>query len=148
MWLERIIEAKKAQGITPKMMSERIGGHLPERTIARILNGSTEFPRVDTIIELGRSVGLSAQEIFAETNLVVSDHDAAALREQLEAQKAHNEECIEELKEAQTDIALLNDRITHLTYENNMLKKELEHKDEVIALYKEIISLHNHKKGE
>lgn len=148
MWLERIIEAKKAQGITPKMMSERIGGHLPERTIARILNGSTEFPRVDTIIELGRSVGLSAQEIFAETNLVVSDNDVAVIQEQLQLQKAHNEECIEELVELRTEIALLNERITTLTHENDMLKKEVEHKDEVIALYKEIISLHNHKKGE
>ena len=148
MWRERIIEAKKAQGISPKMMSERTGGHLPERTIVRILNGATEFPRVDTIIELGRSVGLSAQEIFAETNLVVSDHNATALQEQLEAQKAHNEECIEELVELRTEIARLNERITTLTHENDMLKKDVEHKDEVLTLYKEIISLHYHKKGE
>lgn len=148
MWLERIIEAKKAQGITPKTMSERTGGHLPEKTIIRILNGATKFPRIDTILELGRAVGLSAQEIFAETNLVVSEYDTAVLQVQLEAQKADKENIYEELTLIQDEVALLNDKIVRLTHENDMLKQEVGHKDEVITLYKEIISLHNHKKGE
>ena len=39
MWREKIIEAKKANNITTKMMSEKV--RLPEQTITRILSGKT-----------------------------------------------------------------------------------------------------------
>ena len=66
MWRERIIEAKKNLKISTETMSERTL-HIPERTIIRMLNGETANPRVDTILEVGASVGLSPQEIFSET---------------------------------------------------------------------------------
>jgi transcriptional regulator with XRE-family HTH domain len=135
MWRERIIEAKKAQGISPKTMSERTGGHLPEKTIIRILNGGTEFPRIDTILELGQSVGLSAYEIFAETNSVISDLDMGRLQVQLEAQQADKEAIIEELEDLQEEIALLRDKVLTLSAENDILKLKLEHKEEIIAIH-------------
>jgi transcriptional regulator with XRE-family HTH domain len=135
MWRERIIEAKKSQNISPKTMSERTGGHLPERTIIRILNGETEFPRIDTILELGQSVGLTAQEVFAETNSVVSDYDVAVLQVQLEAQAADKKLIDTEIATLQDTIATLNDTIASLTAENDILKLKLDHKDEIIRLH-------------
>lgn len=135
MWRERIIEAKKAQGISTKTMSERTGGHLPERTITRILNGETEFPRVDTILEMGQCVGLSAQEIFAETNSVVGDHDIAVMQVQLEAQLADKELCDKEVKALEDEIVALKATIGALTAENDILKLKLDHKDEIIRLH-------------
>lgn len=124
MWREKIIEAKKAQGISTKTMSERTGGHLPERTITRILSSETEFPRVDTILELGASVGLSAQEIFAETTLVVGDISLAALQTEVEMLKAERDSALAEN-------AVLKDKIDTL-------------KDKVDTLKDEIISVHNY----
>lgn len=143
MWRERIIEAKKAQSISAKTMSERTGGHLPERTIIRILNGETEFPRIDTILELGQSVGLSAQEVFAETNSIVGDLEMGRLQVQYEAQMADKAALLEELEELHTELALLHDKVVNLTTENEILRLKLEHKEEIIALhnyYKAVIS--------
>ena len=75
MWLEKIIEAKKAQGLTTKTMSERSRMHLTERTILRILNKETKAPKIDVILDVGATVGLSAQQLFAETDLVPFDRD-------------------------------------------------------------------------
>lgn len=143
MWRERIIEAKKVQSISAKTMSERTGGHLPERTIIRILNGETEFPRIDTILELGQSVGLSAQEVFAETNSIVGDLEMGRLQAQYEAQMADKDALLEELQELHTELSLLHDKVVKLTTENEILRLKLEHKEEIIALhdyYKAVIS--------
>ncbi len=75
MWLEKIIEAKKAQGLTAKTMSERSRMHLTERTIIRILNKETKAPKIDVILDIGATVGLSAHQLFAETDLVPFDRD-------------------------------------------------------------------------
>lgn len=127
MWRERIIEAKKNLKISTETMSERTL-HIPERTIIRMLNGETRNPRVDTILEVGASVGLSPQEIFSETNLVIGDKDLATLQSELEAVKAERDliavenEMHKKMVEAQTT-------------ELELLKKELAHKDELLALH-------------
>ena len=138
MWRERIIEAKKELGISAKTMSERTM-HIPERTIVRLLNGETDNPYVDTVLEVGASVGLSPQEIFSETNLVLGDKDLATLQSELEIVKAENDILV-------TENTRLNDKIAILNAEIEQLKIKLEHKEE-------IINLHNYyqallKKGE
>ena len=79
MWRERIIEAKQKLGVSTKTMAERTM-HIPERTIIRLLNGETDNPYVDTVLEVGASVGLTPQEIFSESNLVLGDKDLASLQ--------------------------------------------------------------------
>ena len=128
MWRERIIEAKKAQGVSPKTMSERTM-HIPERTIVRLLNGETSNPYVDTVLEVGASVGLSPQEIFSETNLVLGNKDLATLQADLDIANAEKDILVAEN-------TLLNDKVVTLTAEIDLLKKELEHKEEIINLHK------------
>lgn len=127
MWRERIIEAKNALGISPKTMSERTM-HIPERTILRLLNGETTNPYVDTVLEIGASVGLSPQEIFSETGLVLGNKDLATLQADLELSKAENDILV-------TENSILKDKISALTAELDLLKKELEHKEEIINLH-------------
>ena len=143
MWRERIIEAKKALGVSPKTMSERTM-HIPERTIVRLLNGETSNPYVDTVLEVGASVGLSPQEIFSETNLVLGDKDLATLQTDLDIAKAENDTLVAEN-------TMLKDKIARLTTEFDLLKKELEHKDEIINLhnfYNNALKVLSLKKGE
>lgn len=143
MWRERIIEAKKTLGVSPKTMSERTM-HIPERTIIRLLNGETSNPYVDTVLEVGASVGLSPQEIFSETNLVLGDKDLATLQTDLDIAKAENDTLVAEN-------TMLKDKIARLTTEFDLLKKELEHKDEIINLhnfYNNALKVLSLKKGE
>lgn len=143
MWRERIIEAKKALGVSPKIMSERTM-HIPERTIVRLLNGETSNPYVDTVLEVGASVGLSPQEIFSETNLVLGNKDLATLQADLDVAKAENDTLVAEN-------TLLKDKLARLTTEFDLLKKELEHKDEIINLhnfYNNALKVLSLKKGE
>ena len=127
MWRERIIEAKQKLGVSTKTMAERTM-HIPERTIIRLLNGETDNPYVDTVLEVGASVGLTPQEIFSESNLVLGDKDLASLQSELEVIKSERD-----LLVAQNSI--LNDKVVTMERELELLKKDLAHKDELIALH-------------
>ena len=143
MWRERIIEAKQELGVSTKTMSERTM-HIPERTIVRLLSGETPNPYVDTVLEVGASVGLSPQEIFSETKLVLGDKDLATLQADLEMAKAEKDILVSEN-------TLLKDKIATLTAEIDVLKRELEHKEEIINLhnyYNNALKILSLKKGE
>lgn len=133
MWREKIIEAKKANNITTKMMSEKV--RLPEQTITRILSGKTATPRIDTVLDLGASVGLSAWELFSETISVLGDKNLITLQGELDQANAS-------LSALQSEYASLSEELTNLKLdyvtlqaENNLLNMKLEHKEEIIALH-------------
>ena len=127
MWRERIIEAKKAQGISTKTIAERTLHH-PERTIIRLLNGETDNPYIDTVLEVGAAVGLSPQELFSESNLVLGEKDLATLQSELEVVKAERDLLA-------TEKSILTDRVASLTTELDFLKMKLDHQDEIIKLH-------------
>lgn len=133
MWRERIIEAKKAKNITTKMMAAEV--RLPEQTIARILSGKTATPRIDSILDLGASVGLSPAELFAETTSVLGDKNLITLQEELDQANAALSALRAEfssLSEENTELKL--DNVT-LKAENDLLRLNLEHKEEIIRLH-------------
>lgn len=127
MWRERIIEAKQKLGVSTKTMSDRTM-HIPERTIIRLLNGETDNPYVDTVLEVGASVGLTPQEIFSESNLVLGDKDLSTLQSELEIVKAERDLLV-------TQNAILNDKVVNMEKELELLKKDLAHKEELLALH-------------
>lgn len=138
MWREQILEAKKAKNITTKMMSEKV--RLPEQTITRILSGKTETPRIDTVLDLGASVGLSPWELFSETTAVLGDKNLAILQEELDMANAA-------LSALQAEFASLSEETTGLRLknvtlqsENDMLQMKLEHKEEIIRLHNRYIT--------
>lgn len=127
MWRERIIEAKQKLGVSTKTMSDRTM-HIPERTIIRLLNGETDNPYVDTVLEVGASVGLTPQEIFSESNLVLGDKDLSTLQSELEIVKAERDLLV-------TQNTILNDKVVTQDKELELLKKDLAHKEELLALH-------------
>ena len=120
MWLEKIIETKKAKNISTKMMSEKT--LIPVETITRILHGKTEFPRIDTVLELGASVGLTPWELFAETTSIIGD-------------KAEVDRLNTELALAQAEIAILKEKVTALEGENKILNIKLEYAEKLVAVH-------------
>lgn len=123
MWREKIIEAKKAKGLTTKMMSERSPSKMPEETITRILNGKTEFPRIDSVLDLCEQVGLSPWELFEETTSRISDGSIVALQEEIEVLKFERDALLREN-------GVLNDKVETLRGTVEDLK------DEIIATHR------------
>lgn len=109
MWLEKIIETKKAQGVSAKTMADRSRMHLTERTIIRILNRETKAPKIDVILDLGATVGLTAHQLFAETDLVPFDR---------------------------AEIDQLKSQVNALTAENDLLRLKVSYLEDIVALHK------------
>lgn len=131
MWRERIIEAKKAKGLTSKMMSERSPSHMAPETIKRILNEKTECPRIDTVLDLGVQVGLSPWELFAETSSRVVDTSIATLQEENATLKAERDALLEENGALKNQVDTLKNKVECL-------------RDKVDTLKDEIVATHNY----
>ena len=126
MWRERIIEAKTAQGISTKTMAERMQTN--EKTVKRLLTDNSKSPYITTVLDAGAAVGLSPQEIFAETGLLIGSKTVAELQEELNILN-------NELMLYKADCAVLQDRVDTLTAENEKLRMELAHKEELLAVH-------------
>lgn len=142
MWRERIIETRKAKGITIKMMAERTPSHLTVETITRILNEKTDDPRITTVLKLGESVGLSPWELFAETADLIAYQGFLALQAEVDTLRSEKEALVTENDSLKNESKDLKDKVTTLEAERDRLRLTLEHKDEIMALQKEIIDLH------
>lgn len=131
MWRERIIETRKAKGITIKMMSERTPSHITAETITRILNEKTADPRISTLFALAESVGLSPWELFAESNALVAYQGFLSLQAEVDDLKAERDALLAE----NDSLKALKDKVATLEAENTILSLKLEHKEEILSLH-------------
>lgn len=126
MWLDNLKELKKAKGMSAKQIAEKT--NLPERTVSRIFSGETDNPYVDTLHRIVSVLGGSLDDILADTKVVVGDKNLATLQEDVEVVTA-------ELDLLRAEHIILKDKVVALTAENDMLKMQLNHKEEIIALH-------------
>ncbi len=131
MWRDRIIETRKAKGITIKMMAERTPSQLTVETITRILNERTDDPRISTVLALGAAVGLSPWELFAETTDLIAYQSYLTLQAEIDALKADKEALTAENEALKNN----GNEVVALKVENDRLRLTLEHKEEIIALH-------------
>ena len=141
MWLENLKELKKKTGMTVKQVAEKT--NLPERTVNRIFSGDTDNPYVDTLHRIVTALGGSLDDILADSKVVVATESLVEVKETLaEVEGTAN------VIEAERDlIKIENERLkvenANMTTELKLLKMELQHKDELLALhnyYKTVIS--------
>ena len=126
MWLDNIKELKKAKGMSAKQIADAT--KLPERTVTRIFSGDTDNPYVDTLHRIVTVLGGSLDDILADTKVVVGDANLVTLQENVDVVTAERDLIIAEN-------AILKDKVATLTAENDMLKMQLKHKEEIIALH-------------
>jgi transcriptional regulator with XRE-family HTH domain len=126
MWLDNLKESKKSKGMTCKQIADAT--QIPESTIKRIFAGDTDNPYVDTVRRIAIALDSSLDEIFAETKVVVATETLAEVQENAVAVEAQKE-----VIEIKND--MLEAKITAMTMEIELLKKELQHKDELLAVY-------------
>lgn len=137
MFRERILEEKKRLNLTVKAMSAASKLHTPEETISRVLTVKTNAPRIDTILDIGETVGLLPYELFMDSTL------AAEFRAFLELKSKSEETETERIRIVAENETLKTTNIS-LSREIEQLKMELDHKKEIIAHKDEIIELHNY----
>lgn len=132
MWLDNIKELKKSKGMSVKQISEAT--KLPEKTVARIFSGETDNPYVDTLHRIVTVLGGSLDDILADTKVVVATESLVEVKE--------NANVIEAERDLITaENAILKDKVAALTAELDMVKMQLKHKEEIIALHNYYIKL-------
>lgn len=126
MWLDNLKELKKKTGMTSKQIADKT--NLPERTVNRIFSGDTDNPYVDTLHRIVTVLGGSLDDILADTKVVVATESLVEVKENANVIEAERDLIIAEN-------AILKGKVDTLTTENEMLKMEIKHKDEIIALH-------------
>ena len=126
-WLLNLKQLKKESGKRTKDIVAGTG--LPERTIVRIFNGETENPSISTLIPIVSFLGGYLDDIFADTQALVSNHSHAALQGHLDIVTAERDLMIAENK-------ILKETTTAQTAEIELLKTKLMMQEEIIALYR------------
>ena len=126
MWLENLKALKDKAKKSCREIS--IGTNMPEKTISRIFSGTTESPTISTLIPIVNFLGGSFDEVFADTQAVIGNTTVSDLQENVEAVESEKELLLAENK-------ILQDKVSVLTQENELLKMKLMHKEELLAVH-------------
>ncbi len=126
MWLENLKELKKKTGMSTKQIADRT--NLPERTVNRILAGETDHPYADTLDLIVKALGYDLGDIFADTKVIVATDELVEIKESVDMVEAERDLTVVENE-------MLKSKIAAMTTEIELLKKEIQHKDEIIALH-------------
>jgi transcriptional regulator with XRE-family HTH domain len=126
MWLENLKELRKKTGMSVKQISEKTT--LPERTINRIFAGETDHPYADTLDLIVKALGYDLGDVFADTKVIVATDELVKTKECVDVVEAERDLSIAENE-------MLKAKVAALTTEVELLKKELQHKDELLALH-------------
>lgn len=134
MWLDNLKELKAKTTMTTRQIAEK--ANLPEKTVIRILQGTTSDPRVDTVRRMVSAMGGSFDDIFAESGAIIGDQKLASLQEELC-------QVTVELSVANSELAIIKNTNAALMAEIELLRQQLNHKDELLAHKEKIISLYS-----
>ncbi len=126
MWLDNLKELKKAKGMSTKQIAEET--KLPERTVNRIFSGDTDNPYVDTLHRIVTILGGSLDDILADTKVMVATESIVELKENVDVTAAQRD-----LIAVEND--MLKTKLAALTTELELLKKDLAHKEELLAVH-------------
>ena len=127
MWLDNLKELKKSKGMTSRQIADATG--MPEGTIKRIFSGETTDPYITTVHRIVIALGGSLDHILADTNAVLATETVVELKENVDVTTAERD-----LMAVEND--MLKTKVAAMTTEIELLKRELSHKDELLALHK------------
>lgn len=139
MWLDNLKELKREKNISTKQLSEK--ANLPEKTVTRILSGRTANPYIDTLDRLATALECTIGDILAGTKAVVGDNTLSTLQESIDTITSERDTVIAERDLVIAENNILKDKVAVLTSENELLKMQLAHKEEIIALHNYYIKL-------
>ena len=126
MWLDNLRELKNSSKMSAKQIADAT--KIPESTVKRIFSGETDDPYVSTIHRIVVVLGGSLDHILADTNAVLSTDNIVNVKETAGLAEAERN-----LMAAENE--MLKAKNAALTTEIELLKKEILHKDELLALH-------------
>lgn len=142
MWLNNLKELKKASGMTVKQIAEK--ANMSERTVTRVFSGDTDAPRMDTLRDIVYALGGSMDDLLAETDFKLPTPEIDILRKELASLQTMIEEMSKYESSLKDEITNQKHIISKLTSENELLKLRLDHKEELLALQKEMLAQHHY----
>lgn len=135
MWREKLIELKKASGLTVKQIAEK--ARMSEKTVGRILSGETDRPYMDNLYDMVTALGGSLDDLFAEgTRAQLSNGELSVALDKVEKLSSENNRLIEEIRFCREEITLLKHEIEILGIKLEHKEEISKHKDDIIALLK------------
>jgi transcriptional regulator with XRE-family HTH domain len=126
MLSERIKELKKEKGLTTKDLVKL--SNLPERTVIRVINGETKTPYADTLLGLAKALGVELSELLGDSDLVVGNKNLKQLQDKLDLVTS-------ELEIVKAENEILKNKTATLSAELDLVKMELRHKEELLAIH-------------
>ena len=126
MWLDNLKELRKSSGKSLKQIADET--KIPESTVKRIFGGDTDDPYVSTIHRIVICLGGSLDHVLADTNAVLASKTVAEVKETAGVAEAERD-----LLAAQN--AILEDKVSTLTKEIELLQMQIKYKDEIIAIH-------------
>jgi hypothetical protein len=143
MWRENLEALKIKVGTSHKSIGDGIGRS--ERTIARVFSKRFEDHKrghsLDLIQSIVEFLGGNMSDIFKDTATVIAGESYIQLQEKLDVVTAERDWITSEN-------AVLKEKVAALTSENELLKIQLMHKEEIIALHNYYNKLNPNKKGD
>jgi transcriptional regulator with XRE-family HTH domain len=133
MWVENLKELKKKSNLSSKQIAEKT--KLPERTIARILAGETDHPRIDTLYNIVTALGGTLNDIFADTNIVVATEKLVEIKDSVDVVEAEKDIVLAENNTLIAENTNLKDQVKTLTAKIELLELKLAHKEELLAVH-------------
>lgn len=126
MWHENLLRIIKEKNLSPKQIAE--DGNVSEKTVIRVIKHPDNSCYLDTLDKIAKGAHCTLEDIVLDTRAVVGNESLAELQKQLDFVSAEKELALAEN-------AILKDKVTALTAENELLKMKLMHKEELLAVH-------------
>lgn len=133
MWLDNLKELKKTAGMSSKQIADK--ENLSEKSVNRVFSGEAKNPGVDLVRRIIHALGGSWSEIFAESGAVIGSQDLVTLQTEVNRLSEENARLTQSLNIANFELSVQKDKVSALEAENELLKMQLKHKEEIIALH-------------
>ena len=132
MWHTNLLNLIEKSKLNNRQIAER--GNLPYETVKRVVSGKTLNPYIDTLERFAVALNCKLSDILLDTK-IVGEEEILNLKEQIESLTANIEQLTVEKNLLIAEKAISKDKITLLNSEIDLLKLQLKHKDEIIAIH-------------
>ncbi len=125
-WRIALNELKEKTGITYKQIADTL--NVSEKSVSRVFNGDAKNPGLVFVSQIIGVLGGSTSVILGEAGAVIASPETLNLQAEHEALKAQYNYIL-------TENDVMATKNAALTAEVELLKKELQHKEELLAVH-------------
>lgn len=133
MWHENLLDIINKSGLTKQQIAER--GNLPYETVKRVISGVTNNPYIETLDRFAIALDCTLSDILVGTKAVVGNEKMPQMQEEIDALTEENTTLAAEKEVLVAQNTILEDKVKTLSAEIDLLKMQLTHKEELLAIH-------------